>query len=132
MVMLVTLQQASDHLRRDTGDDDADLTLKIAGVSRAILNYLKNDMLAYQFEMDEYGKPILDSSGDIVYLRDSGGDFIAREEVQAAVLIMLGQVYIDRDANAYTEGNTEDRLGKMSLPKVVHWILDPIRKPSYA
>lgn len=132
MVMLVTLQQASDHLRRDTGDDDADLTLKIAGISRAILNYLKNDMLAYQFEMDDQGKPVLDSSGDIVYLRDSANHLIAREEVQAAVLIMLGQVYIDRDANAYTEGNTEDRLGKMSLPKVVHWILDPIRKLSYA
>lgn len=132
MVMLVTLSQASEHLRRDTGDDDADLLLKISAASGAVLNYLKNNMLAYQFEADEKGKPVLDSSGDIVYLLDSSGDYIPREEVQAAVLVLIGQVYIDRDANAYTEGNTEDRLGKMSLPKVVHWILDPIRSPSYA
>lgn len=135
MVMLVTLQQASDHLRRDTTDDDNDLRLKIGAVSRAILNYLKDDMLAYQFEMDEHGEPVLDSAGDIIYLLDSAGDFIPREEVQAAVLIMLGVVYVDRDAKEYVDpraGGGQERLGNMSLPRVVHWILDPIRDPSYA
>lgn len=133
MVMLVTLQQASDHLRRDTTDDDNDLRLKIGAVSRAILNYLKDDMLAYQFEMDRNGQPVLDSAGDIIYLEDSAGDFIPREEVQAAVLIMLGVVYVDRDAKEYVDpraGGGQERLGNMSLPRVVHWILDPIRTPT--
>ena len=133
MVMLVTLQQASDHLRRDTTDDDADLTLKISAISRAILNYLKDDMLAYQFEMDEHGKPVLDSAGDVVYLTDSAGDFIAREEVQQAVLIMLGVVYIDREGKEYIDPRSaggQERLGNMSLPRVVHWLLDTIRTPS--
>ena len=40
-VMLVRLQEASDHLRRDTTDDDNDLTLKIKAASAAIINYLK-------------------------------------------------------------------------------------------
>lgn len=133
MVMLVTLQQASDHLRRDTTDDDNDLTLKISGVSRAILNYLKDDMLAYQFEMDEHGKPVLDSAGDIIYLEDTAGDFIAREEVQQAVLIMLGVIYIDRDGKDYVDNSgSQERLGNMSLPRAVHWILDSIRSPTYA
>jgi hypothetical protein len=30
---LVTLQQASDHLRRDTTDDNADLELKVEAAS---------------------------------------------------------------------------------------------------
>lgn len=130
MVMLVTLQQASDHLRRDTTDDDNDLTLKISGASRAVLNYLKNDMLAYEFEADETGQPILDSSGDIVYLLDSSGDYISRPEVQQAVLIMIGVMYADRQAVQYIDGESEPRLGNMSLPKTVHWLLDPIRKPT--
>lgn len=132
MVMLVTLQEASDHLRRDTDADDNDLILKIKASSNAVLNYLKDYMLAYQFEMDEHGNPILDSSGEIVYLEDSSGDFIPREEVQQAVLIMLGVVYSDRDASAYTTGESRNqpRLGEMTLPRTVYWLLDPIRTPS--
>lgn len=135
MVMLVTLAQASDHLRRDTDDDNNDLELKIQGVSRAILNYLKDDMLAYQFEADEHGKPVLDSSDDIVYLEDSAGEFIPREEVQQAVLMMLGFLYTDRYGKEYSDpgsGGNMERLGNMSLPRVVYWLLDPIRKPSCA
>lgn len=130
--MLVTLEQASEHLRRDTTDDDNDLTLKIKAVSRAILNYLKDDMLAYKFEMDESGKPVLDSSGDIMYIVDSSGDYVAREEVQQAALMMIGVVYADRQAQQYIDGAAEARLGNMSLPKAVHWLLDPIRKPTSA
>lgn len=133
MVMLVTLQEASDHLRRDTGDDDADLILKIKAISRAILNYLKDDMLAYQFDVDENGCPILDSQGDIIYVMDSQGRFVPREEVQAAVLMMIGVIYRDRDAKQYVDGGSNiERLGNMSLPRIVHWLLDPIRKPTHA
>lgn len=133
MVMLVTLQQASDHLRRDTDDDDDDLTLKIQSASAAILNYLKDHMLAYQFEMDDDGTPVLDSAGDIVYLEDSNGDFIPRPEVQQAVLLMLGVFYMDRDAKEYVDprsGGGLERLGNMSLPRSVHWLLDTIRLPT--
>lgn len=130
MVMLVSLQQASDHLRRDTDDDDSDLILKIHGASAAIQNYLKNPMLAYEFAKDEYGKNLLDSSGNFYLATDSSGEYIVRQEVQIAVLMMVGVFYIDRDAKEYVDGTQEARLGNMSLPKAVHWLLDPIRKPT--
>lgn len=127
MVMLVTLEQASDHLRRDTGDDDADLTLKITGASHAIINYLKEPMLPYESDID--------SAGEIYYPTDSNGDYIVRPEVQAAVLMMVGVLYVDRDAKEYTDpraGGNLERLGNMSLPRAVHWLLDTIRKPTLA
>ena len=133
MVMLVTLQQASDDLRRDADDDDDDLTLKIKSVSRAILNYLKDDMLAYQFEADANGKPVLDSADDVVYLEDSAGDFIPRDEVQQAVLITLRVFYDQGTTKEYIDprsSNALARIGTMSLPRTVHWLLDPIRKPT--
>lgn len=129
--MLVTLQEASDHLRRDTGDDDNDLTLKIIGASAAIQNYLQNPMLAYEYAMDEWGNPVLDSSGDPFLATDSSGDFIVRHEVKIATLIMVGYLYKDRDADEYTK-KAEDRIGKTYLPQAVHWLLDPLRKPVLA
>lgn len=132
MVMLVTLEQASEHLRRDTTDDDADLRLKIIAASKGVVNYLKHEMLAYQYDVDQQGVPVLDSSGDLIYLVDSAGDYIPREEVQAAVLMILGVFYADRSPQAYMEKGGEPRLGDMSLPKAVHWLLDPIRTPTIA
>lgn len=133
MVMLVSLQQASDHLRRDTTDDDADLTLKIHAASAAIQNYLKDPMLAYDLAKDQYGELLLDSFGEPYLATDSAGDYIPRQEVQIAVLIMIGVFYNDRDGKEYVDpssGGGLERLGNMSLPKAVHWLLDPIRKPT--
>lgn len=133
MLRYVTLQEASDHLRRDTSDDDADLDLKIIAASRAIANYLKDPLLAYQLATDEYGVNLLDSSGNPYLFTDSAGDYVVRNEVKAATLIMIGVLYKDRDAKEYTDprsGGGLERLGNMSLPKAVHWILDPIRKPT--
>ena len=132
MVMLVTLAQASEHLRRDTTDDDSDLQLKIVGASVAIQNYLKNPLLAYELAKDEYGAPLLDSAGDQYLATDSSGGYIVRQEVQAAVLIVIGILYTDRTGDAYNKGDYEARLGNMSLPKIVHWLLDPLRIPTLA
>lgn len=135
MIMLVTLEQASEHLRRDTNDDDTDLTLKIMGASQAILNYLKDPLLAYEYARDEYGQYILDSDGKRELAIDSDGRYIVAQPVQIATLIMVGVLYIDRDAKEYVDprsGAGIDRLNNMSLPRVVHWLLDPIRKPSLA
>lgn len=135
MVMLVTLEQASEHLRRDTSDDDSDLILKIHAASAAIQNYLKNPLLAFQYLTDENGVIILDSSDQPELVVDSAGNYIARPEVQIATLIMIGIFYADRDAKEYINpraGGGLERLGNMSLPRAVHWLLDPIRTPSLA
>lgn len=131
--MLVTLEQASEHLRRDTNDDDNDLTLKIHAASAAIQNYLKDPLLAFQYLKDENGVLILDSSGLPELEIDSSGNYIPRPEVQIATLIVIGVMYADRDGKEYVDprsGGGLERLGNMSLPKAVHWLLDPIRKPT--
>jgi len=119
MVMLVSLQQASDHLRRDTNDDDADLNLKILIASTAILNYLK--------EVD-----FLDSSGGVE--TDLNGDPIGvPAAIQGAVLLMVGVFYDDRSSQSYIDNSGSiARLEDMSLPRAVHFLLDPFRTPTLA
>jgi len=111
MVMLVSLQKASDHLRRDTSDDDNDLILKIHAASAAVINYLKD------------GATFLDSAGEIEV--DTNGDAVnVPFEVQAATLLMIGFLYKDRDENA--DGAYE--MGY--LPRPVMALLYPLRVPA--
>lgn len=113
-MMLITLEQASDHLRRDTGDDDADLLLKIEAASQAVLNYITD-------------KSFLED-GHVVY--DSAGEPVVPRPIQAAVLIVLGQLYKDRDGQDM-EGirTSQPRLGDVVLPRTVHFLLDPYKTP---
>lgn len=109
MVMLVSLQQASDHLRRDTGDDDNDLILKVQAASGAVINYLKDGatFLETAVELDANGEPI-------------GIPF----EVKAAVLLMVGYLYKERDGD---DGKSYE-MGY--LPRPVMSLLYPLRKPA--
>lgn len=112
MVMLVSLQQARDHLRSDATDDDSDLTLKIHAASAAVLNYIRNGADIFT---DSSGEPILDSNGAPIGIP---------YEVQAATLLMIGYLYKDRDSDpdkAYEYGY---------LPKPVMSLLYPHRVPS--
>lgn len=119
MVMLVSLNQASDHLRRDTTDDNSDLELKIAAASQAVLNYVKGP---FSF-LDTSGQVEVDSAGDPVGVP---------EPMQMAVLMVIGMLYTDRQGQDYIEGGKQPRLGDISLPRAVHWLLDPLRKPTLA
>lgn len=132
MVMLVTLEQAKDHLRVDTDDGDADLALKINAASNAILNYLGRTGVAYQYLLDTAGDLLYDTAGDPVYLLDSAGNKTVLQEVQAAVMIMLGVIYIDRDGQNFVDGGNTQSLGELTLPRTVKWLLDPLRRPRVA
>lgn len=115
-MMLVTLQQASDHLRRDTSDDDNDLTLKIHAASAAVLNYL-----------DEGAESFLDSAGDV--LVDSNGDPTGVPfEVQAATLLLIGEFYKNR--GGMQEGEIDQKWGYGYLPRSVVALLYPLRDPA--
>lgn len=113
-MMLVTLQQASDQVKRDTTDDDADLTLKVKAASRAVVRYLKTAADAF---LDSAGDPHLDSNGDAIGVP---------EDVQLAVLFLVGWFYRNRDEDA-TKAFEEGRL-----PAPVTALLYPMRKPTLA
>lgn len=118
MTLLVTLQQAKDHLRIDTDDGDADLELKIHGASGAVLNYLKGANHFAQQVVD--GVPVVDADGLPVYTT------AVLFEVQAAVLLLLGYLYKDRD-------NDKDHEYEQGfLPRPVTALLYPLRDPALA
>src|SRR6476659_3078584 len=96
-MMLVTLQEAKDHLLVDFDSADNDITLKITAASGAVLNYLKNRKKLYVVEVDDDGFDVLDSQGDTIPVLDSQGNKIIRDEIRFAVLILVGIFFRDRD-----------------------------------
>lgn len=113
--MLVTLQEAKDHLRIDNNDDDNDLTLKVEAASQFILNYIASDLPFF----NSAGIPDYDTAGvalDIPY------------PIKAATLIVLGTIYKDRDGEQYNEDVSRERLGNLILPRSAHFLLDPYRE----
>ena len=61
-MMLISLQYASDHLRRDTTDDDVDLTAKIAGASQAVMHYCNTNIDTFT---DSAGEVFDDSNASV-------------------------------------------------------------------
>lgn len=125
-MMLVTLEQAKAHLLVDFEEADNDITLKISAASGAVLNYLKTRKKLYRVEVDEDGYEVLDSQGDPIYIRDSQGDRIVRDEVKHATLILLGIFFRDRD------GVEAKDWAPGFLPAPVTAILYPLRDPALA
>jgi len=124
-MMYVTLARAKQHLNMDHDEDDTLIEVYVQAASGAVKNYLKSAS-PYEVERDSNDDPILDSSGDPVYVVDSSGDKLVSYPVQAAVLLMVGFLYKDRDENpdqAFQQGY---------LPKPVTALLYPLRKPALA
>lgn len=117
--MLVTLQQAKDHLRIDTDDADTDLTLKIEGASGAVLNHLKGKNRFVQ-EVDGDGEPVVDADGNPVYTD------VVLPEVQSATLLMVGYLNKDRD------NDKDHEYEQGSLPRPVTALLAMLRRPTLA
>lgn len=124
-MMYVTLERGKQHLNMDHDQDDVLITAYIGAASGAVKNYLKSAS-PYEVERDSNDDPILDSSGDPVYVVDSSGDKIVRYEVQAAVLLMLGFLYKDRDENP------DSAFDRGYLPRPVTALLFPLRDPALA
>lgn len=122
-MMYVTLQRAKQHLNMDHDLDDMLIETYIHSASEAVKNYLKSAS-PYEVERDSNDNPVLDSSGDPVYVVDSSGDKLVRYAVQAAVLLQLGFLYKDRDENA------DGAYDRGYLPKPVTALLYPMRGPA--
>lgn len=125
-MMLVTLEEAKDHLFIDFNTFDADISLKIKSASKMVVNYLKSRKNLYVIELDQDGDPVLDSQGDVIYELDSQGDRIIGDDVKHATLILLGILYRDRDGVEAADW----RPG--FLPAPVTAILYPLRDPALA
>ena len=122
-MMYVTLARAKQHLNMDHDQDDNLIEVYVQAASGAVKNYLKSAS-PYDVERDSNDDPILDSSGDPIYVTDSSGDKLVSYPVQAAVLLMVGFLYKDRDENpdqAFQQGY---------LPKPVTALLYPLRDPA--
>lgn len=124
-MMYVTLERGKQHLNMDHDLDDVLITAYIGAASGAVKNYLKSAS-AYEVERDSNDDPILDSSGDPVYVVDSSDEKIVKYEAQAAVLLMLGFLYKDRDENP------DSAFAQGYLPKPVTALLYALRDPALA
>ena len=124
-MMYVTIDQAKTHLRVDTDADDLDIRLKIQAASSAVKNYLKS---ASPFEpiRDANDDPFYDSNDELEVALDDNSASIVKYEVQAAVLIMVGEWYKNREAGQ------DGGMGMGYLPEPVIALLYPIRDPALA
>lgn len=122
-MMYVTLARGKQHLNMDHDEDDTLITAYIGAASEAVKNYLKSAS-PFEVERDSNDNPILDSSGDPVYVVDSSGDRVVKYVVQAATLLHLGFLYKDRDEN------TDGAYDMGYLPKPVTALLYPLRDPA--
>jgi hypothetical protein len=123
---LVTLQEAKDNMLVTFSASDADIDMKIAAASGAVLNYLKSRKNLYIFEVDSDGELFLDSQGLPVYERDSNGQRLIRPEVKQATLLLVGIFFRDRD------GAEADKWEPGFLPRPVTALLYPLRDPALA
>jgi hypothetical protein len=117
MTKLVSLEQAKFHLRIDDAssggnDDDTDLELKIRAASAAVLRYIG----LVQDWLDSSGEPIV----------ESGGDTAVPADVVAATLLLVGDLYKERD------GKNESDWEHGFLPLSVRSLLFPLRTPVIA
>ena len=124
-MMYVTLERAKAHLSMDHDSDDQLIMAYVRAASAAVKNYLKSAS-PYQVELDSNDDPVTDSEGRPIYLLDSSGEKVASAEVQAAVLILLGHLYKDRDENP------DSAFEAGYLPKPVTALLYPLRDPALA
>lgn len=81
MVMLISLQQASDQLRRDTTEDDPRLNLHISAASAVVVG-LMGDAVDF-----------LDSNGDVEQGNDGNPSGVPAHVQQATLL--LTEVFYD-------------------------------------
>lgn len=121
---LVSLKEAKAHLYVMHDDDDALITAQIAAASSIVVNHLKTKRNLYEFEYDSNGDIVIDDDNNFTHTTDSDGDKIPREEVRAAVLLMVGILYKDRD------GEEMNKWINGYLPAPITAILCPLRDPT--
>lgn len=86
--MLITLDQAREHLRAQGGDDDADLQLKINAAQLLTQEYVGRQIYATQAELD---------AAVLAGTAGSTPPMVCNDLVRAAMLLTLGHLYANRE-----------------------------------
>lgn len=119
-VMIVTREQAADHLRIDDATPEADdLDLKILAASGIVLDYIERDASYYEVTPDDddyyYASgPTADDTGDPTYSFPY--------QLQMAVLLLVGDMHRHRDT-----GNFQYKWQDAQLPQAVRALLYPLK-----
>lgn len=121
--MLVTIEEARNHLRIDGSYDDSWLETWIPGVSQAVLMWLKDESRAYQPEIDSNGDEVVDSNGDPV--------LTVRPLVRSAVLVELASQYRFREGEGVAQVPSHWGHG-YTLSVGATALLTPLRKSTVA
>lgn len=120
MTMIVTRDQAADHLRIDDATAEADdLDLKILAASDAVLDYIERDVSYYEVaetDDDDYYASGPTADGD----EDTSYSF--PYQLQAAVLLLVGDMHRYRDS-----GDFQYKRGPGQLPEAVRALLYPLK-----
>jgi len=111
--MLVTLQQAREHLRSDTDAGDNDLKLKVQAASDAVLDYL-----------GDYADTFLDDAGEVDPAK-------VPERVKQATLLTIGYFFIEREGSQEFRVDSQHGYG-YALPQAAVALLYSLRKPTVA
>ena len=98
---IITLETAKLHLKVDTTDRDADITLKLGAAEQAAMDYCNRTI---------YGAEGVGSDLDGVVINDA---------IKAAILLNLGHLYVNREG--------VDTVQKQELPLGIRSLLQPYR-----
>ena len=103
--MLISLEQARDHLRAQDSDDDADLTLKISAAQLLAQEYVGRQIFATQTELDA-----------AVQAGTAGtAPMVCNDLVRAAILLTLGHLWENREDNVVGATVAELKVGAAQL-----------------
>lgn len=132
MTEFITIDDAREHLRLDSGSDDPWLSMFIPAISEAVRLWLKDDWRAYEVERDSDGEPVLDSDGRPVVVLDSDGEPVVRWTVKAACLVELASQYRFREGEGKDNTVPADAGHGYVLNKASTALLTPLRRPTAA
>ena len=108
---LVTLEQAKGHLRVDSNDEDADITLKLSAASEQAVLYL--DRAVY---------PTPEALQDAIAAGTAGdAPIVFSDMIRAGILLILGDLYTNRE-------DVVTGIISTQLPKGAASCLRPLRR----
>ena len=114
-VVLVTLEQAKSHLRVVSDFEDSDIQLKLNAATRMAIAYLDRDVYATQAELEAAVAAGVARPMPLLVTEDD------MEMVRAGILLMLGDLYANRE-------DTVTGTIATQLPRGARACLNPLKR----